>query len=66
MELELLFSYNFTKPAKPMKAIARIPAVTNAIGIPFTPFGTSTSSRCSLKPAKITIARVNPSDIPIE
>ena len=43
-----------------MKASARIPAVTNAIGTPFIPLGTSDNSSCSRKPAKITNANVKP------
>ena len=53
-------TFNYTSPANPMKASARIPAVTSAIGTPFIPFGTSDKASCSRKPAKITNANVKP------
>ena len=43
-----------------MNANAKIPAVTNAIGTPFIPFGTSDNSSCSRNPANITNASVKP------
>ena len=43
-----------------MKASARIPAVTNAIGTPCIPFGMSDNSSCSLIPANMTSAKVKP------
>ncbi len=46
----------YTKPENPMKAIARIPAVIRAIGMPLNGFGTSFRSRCSLRPANRTRA----------
>lgn len=46
-----------------MKANARIPAVTNAIGTPFIPFGTSDSVSCSRNPAKTTNANVKPTPL---
>lgn len=46
-----------------MNAIARIPAVTRAIGIPLNAFGTSLSESCSRRPAKRIIARPKPSDV---
>ncbi len=33
------FKSIYTIPANPIKAIARIPAVISAIGVPFIPFG---------------------------
>ena len=51
---------NQTSPANPMKANAKMPAVTSAIGTPFIPFGTSDSVSCSRKPAKTTKAKVKP------
>ena len=43
-----------------MNAIARMPAVMSAIGVPFTPSGIRVSDKRSLMPAKITIASANP------
>ena len=51
----------YTKPENPINAIARIPAVINAIGTPLNAFGTSDSSNCSRIPAKRVIARPKPS-----
>ncbi len=47
----------FTIPLKPIKARARIPTLTKAIGTPLNALGTSLRARCSRIPAKITIAR---------
>ena len=46
-----------------MNANARMPAVTNAIGTPFIPLGTSDSVSCSRKPAKTTNAKVKPTPL---
>ena len=43
-----------------MNANAKIPAVTNAIGTPCIPLGTSDNASCSRKPANITNANVKP------
>ncbi len=43
-----------------MKAIARMLAVSSAIGIPFMPAGTSSSSSRSRSPAKSTSASEKP------
>ena len=50
-------------PEKPMNAIARIPAQMSAIGTPFMARGRGISSSCSLIPANIHSARVNPRDV---
>ena len=50
----------YTKLEKPMKAMARMPAVMSAMGTPFIPLGISTSSSCSRRPAKMTMATVKP------
>jgi len=52
-----------TKPPKPMKAMASIPAVTSAMGTPFMPLGVPVSAICSRKPAKITSASAKPTAI---
>ena len=54
-----------------MKARAKIPAVTNAIGTPCIPLGTSDNASCSRKPANITNANVKlsiiePSVLPVK
>ena len=46
-----------------MNAIARIPAVTRAIGIPLNALGTLFSASCSRRPAKSTIASPKPSEV---
>jgi hypothetical protein len=43
-----------------MNAMARMPAMTSDIDTPFIPFGISTSSNCSLIPARIISARPKP------
>ena len=53
----------YTRPAKPINASARIPAVTSAIGAPFIPDGTSASSSCSRIPARITSASPKPTAV---
>jgi hypothetical protein len=50
----------FTMPVKPIKARARIPAMTSEMGTPFIPLGTSTISSCSLIPARIISASPKP------
>ena len=50
------FYKNYTKPENPMNAMARIPAVTRAIGMPLNGLGTSFKSRCSRRPANSTRA----------
>ena len=52
----------YTIPENPMNAIARILAVTRAIGMPLNGFGTLLSAICSLRPAKRIIARPKPRD----
>ena len=47
-------------PENPIKAMESKLAVISVIGIPFKNSGISELSRRSLTPAKITIARVNP------
>ena len=47
-------------PANPMNAIAKIPAVINAIGVPCNGFGTFANASCSLIPANTTRASVKP------
>ena len=54
----------YTNPENPMNAIANIPAVTNAIGIPSMALGTLFKANCSRIPANITNAKVNPMAIP--
>ena len=51
---------NYTKPEKPIKAIASIAAVISAIGIPFNAAGTPSNSKRSRIPAKITNATAKP------
>ena len=55
-----------TRLLKPMKAMARIPAVTSAMGTPFMPLGVPVSSSCSRMPAKMTSARVKPTAMEAE
>lgn len=50
----------YTIPEKPIKAMARMPAVTSAIGIPFISLGISANSSVSRIPAKITSASPKP------
>ena len=52
-----------TRPAKPMNAIARIPAVTSATGTPRIARGTSLSSSRSRMPEKTTSARAKPTAV---
>ena len=52
-----LFHFYFTIPLNPMKARARMPTLTMAIGTPLKAFGTSFRERCSRMPANITMAR---------
>lgn len=56
----------YTSPEKPMKAMARIPAVISAIGTPLNALGTSSNSSLSRMPAKSTSARANPSAVATE
>ena len=56
----------YTNPENPMKAIARIPAVTNATGIPCMALGIFSNSSRSRIPAKMTSARANPAAVAIE
>ena len=53
----------YTNPEKPIKAIARIDAVINAIGTPWKAFGASSNSMRSRKPAKITNAKPKPNAV---
>ncbi len=50
----------YTNPAKPMKAMARMPAVTSATGTPRMACGTSFSSSRSRIPAKTVSASAKP------
>ena len=52
-----------TTPLKPMKAIAKRPAVSSAIGVPCIAFGTLLSANCSRIPAKRTSANAKPSAV---
>ena len=56
----------YTSPEKPMKAMARIPAVISAIGTPLNALGTSSNSSLSRMPAKSTSARANPNAVATE
>ena len=47
-------------PLKPMKAIARRPAVMRAMLMPCSPLGTSIMASCSRMPAKTTSAKAKP------
>ena len=49
--------FTYTKPEKPINAIAIMLAVMSAIGMPRKAFGTSLSERVSRMPAKRIIAR---------
>lgn len=53
----------YTNPAKPMKAMAKMPAVTSATGTPRMACGTSFSSSRSRMPAKTVSARAKPSAV---
>ena len=55
-----------TRLLKPMKAMARIPAGTSAMGTPFMPLGVPVSSSYSRMPAKMTSARVKPTAMEAE
>jgi len=48
------------RPAKPMKATERMPAITSASAVPLTTFGVSASSIFSRTPAIRTSASVKP------
>ncbi len=56
--------FRYTTPVKPMNAMARMPAVMRAMGVPFMPFGASISSMCSRMPAKMTNAKAKPKAMP--
>ena len=60
LSVSLLLYGKGTRLLNPMKAIARMPAVTRAMGTPFIPLGVPVSSSCSRMPAKMTSARVKP------
>lgn len=53
----------YTSPAKPMKAMAKMPAVTSATGTPRMACGTSFSSSRSRMPAKTVSARAKPNAV---
>ena len=57
---------NQTSPENPMNAMARMPAVTRAIGIPLNALGTSSKSRRSRIPAKSTSAKAKPRAVATE
>ena len=57
---------NYTKPEKPINAIARIAAVMSAIGLPFIAAGTPSSSKRSRMPAKSTNAIAKPMAVATE
>lgn len=61
--LMCLSHINFHIPVKPMKAMARRPAVTSAIGTPRIARGTSASSSCMRMPAKSASAKAKPSAV---
>ena len=54
------------KGEKPMKAMARMPAVTSAIGVPRNDSGTSSNSNRSRIPAKSTSASAKPRAVETE
>ena len=56
----------YTSPEKPMKAMARMPAVTSAIGVPRNDSGTSSNSNRSRIPAKSTSASAKPRAVETE
>ncbi len=56
----------YTSPEKPMKAMARIPAVISAMGTPLKAAGTSSKSRRSRRPAKRTSASPKPMAVETE
>ena len=58
--LNLLHLNHFTIPAKPIKAMARSPAVIRAVGIPSIFLGSFTMLSCSRMPAKRMIASPKP------
>ena len=53
-----------TMPEKPMKAMAKRPAVIRAMGVPFIPAGMDVRASCSRMPAKIV--RASPYPIAVE
>lgn len=53
-----------TMPEKPMKAMAKRPAVIRAMGVPFIPAGMDVRASCSRIPAKIV--RASPYPIAVE
>ena len=55
-----------TRPENPMNAIARIPAVISAMGMPLNALGTSSKSRRSRMPAKSTSASAKPRAVATE
>ena len=57
---------NYTRPENPMNAMARIPAVISAMGMPLNALGTSSKSRRSRIPAKSTSAKANPRAVATE
>ncbi len=56
----------YTSPEKPMKAMARIPAVIKAMGVPRNATGTSSISSRSRIPAKSTSAKAKPRAVETE
>ncbi len=57
---------SYTSPEKPMNAMARIPAVTSAMGMPLNALGTSSKSNRSRIPAKSTSASAKPKAVATE
>jgi hypothetical protein len=57
---------NQTRPENPINAMARIPAVISAMGMPLNALGTSSKSRRSRIPAKSTSARAKPRAVATE
>lgn len=63
LQLNAGAAHRYTKPAKPMKAMAKMPAVTSATGTPRMACGTSFSSSRSRMPAKTVSARAKPNAV---
>lgn len=63
MRQVVFMEITYTKPLKPIKAIARMDAVSRAMGTPLNSLGTLLRARASRSPAKSTIARAKPAEV---
>ena len=59
-----LYKWCQTTPVNPMNAMAKMPAMIRAMGVPFMPLGASIRSTCSRMPANSTKAKAKPKAMP--